>query len=248
MMNENLGKIYSIEVKKGKIVEVCVYIQNPSKYTSLSGYGAPRTAYNIAEFKGEEAMKVILSDIGVEDIEFDITKANYGEYSRLSGILSNGARIRIDDKIFMAPKERLIDIKKITLDKAEAINEIKLYAGEDSGVVDISWKEYLFIYELWGDKLKKEELSDELKRKYVVVTHQNEAYNYYNDLESDKEVVVKNISTSEGDSFRGVFLVNLDCNLLKITAIEEGYCMTRDEIIPRGSTFYASANSITYMK
>lgn len=247
-MSNNLGKIYSISINEGIITSVSVFIGNTDKYNELKGYVPPRTAYYIGEFNGDDAINTILNDLGIKNISLNIHNSHFGEYSVLSNFLSDGVRININNKRFMHPAQSLLSIKKITLKRDESINMIKLDAKHDTGVVDISYQEYLVIQSIWGEYMEEDILVDNLKKKFVVETFDGHVYNYYAKQEVGNIKIIKYVSTRSDFCCEGVFSVNIENDLLQFTVLEESYSKTRDEIMPKGSVFYVSRDSITYMK
>lgn len=248
-MKYNVGKIFNIKINKGVITSISVFIEDLDKYKDLNGYKEPRTAYKIAEFNGEEAIYTILKDIGINrHISLEIKENDYETYAFLSNYVSDNSRISIDDILFLFPSGSLKNIKKITLDKKECIDVVKIDAGDEYGIVDIKYIEYTLMYAIWGRYLPEKKLQENLKKDYIVVTHCNEVYNYYNKYEDNSNKIIRRIMNTNGITFSGVFLVNTKDSLLKITAIEESNNVTYKEILPKGTIFYISNSAIAYMQ
>lgn len=248
-MGNNIGKIFSIEIKEGVIVSIRVYISDLEKYKDLNGYKAPQTSYKIAEFNGDEAIYTILRDIGFNrNIDLKINKKDYEAYVLLSNYVSDDSRIMIDGSLFMSPSRKLKAIKKITLSEKESIHIIKIEAGDGYGVVNVEYVEYILMYAIWGKYLPEEILQENLKKNHTVETYNNEVYNYYRRHEDKCNKIVRRIMNTSNITWSGVFLVNIEDSLLKITAIEESTNITYKEILPKGTVFYISNCAIAYMQ
>lgn len=248
-MNYNVNKIYSFEVEGGVITSISVYIDDLTKYVALEGYEAPQTAYKIAQFNGEEAIFRVLKDIGFDkDFDLKLNQNDYETYILLSGFMSDDSRVVFNNKHFYYPGRHLKNIKKVVLNKDESINTVKLNFGESYGFVTISYLEYMFTYAVWSGLLSEKDLIEDLKKKDIVETHRGDSFNYYSNLESGTNKIIRRVVSSNGTTIYGVFLVNIADTLLSFRAIENGYNMTYKEEIPKDSVFYMSNCTISIMQ
>lgn len=248
-MNKNLWKIYSVKIDKGIIISISAYIDDAFKYIGLKGFNPPKTAYKIGEFNGEEAIYRILKDIDFNNsFDLKINLNDYEIFKLLSNYMADNARITIDGNLFMNPSSKLENIKKVTLDENEDIDIIKINSGEDSGIVDIKYIEYVFMYAVWGRKIYEKDLKDNLKRCYIVESHDGRIYNYYSKYEDSVNKVFRKVINTSGMTLLGVFLVNMNEKLLKFTVLEESHNITHKEILPKGTVFYISNGAIAYMQ
>lgn len=256
-MENNLWKILNIIIENNIIKRIDVYIEDLDKYSHLSGYKIFQSSENVGSFYNEEAIFTILKDIGFnKEISLNLYKNSYEVYTELSNFTTDFSRVRIDDELIILPysnPEKIIT--KVTLREDESIDTITVKLNTTIGSISTTSTEivfdyitYIFLYAICTKNSSKEELEEKLKKQPVVITHTGSYYNYYRELESGSNKIVKKVRTVDGTTYSGVFLVDTKDTLLEFLVIEKSNNLQTSEELYKDTIFYISYNNIIYMQ